>query len=322
MGSSFFFRAVTRVDTMQGCVGGERLLELKQLGNSTWYIPGRVNIGYYEENEQGYLIDTGLDDDQGRKLLKLLNEERGVPLRAIVNTHSNADHIGANSFIQKRTNCQVWTTRIEGVLTEKTSLEPQLLWSGHPFKEIRGKFIEAKPSKVMFIENEGSVMDTALTAVPLPGHYLDMIGVKTPDEVFFLADALFDPAILAKYRFSVMLDVAGAYETLEMIEKTEAKWFVPCHAPATRDIRELVRQNREGLAWITDAVYGALAQPCTREEILSRIGVENELEMDASHLLLNLASVSSHLTYLSELGKIEPFVQDCRLLWKKKRIEV
>ena len=120
-------------------------MELRQLVERTWCIPGRVNIGYYEENGQGYLIDSGLDDDQGRKVLKLLNEERQVPLRAIVNTHSNADHVGANAFIQKRTNCEIWTTRIEGILTERTSLEPLLLWSAWPFKGIRGKFIEAKP---------------------------------------------------------------------------------------------------------------------------------------------------------------------------------
>ena len=54
-------------------------LELRQLGASTWYIPGRVNIGYYEEEGQGYLIDSGLDDEQGRKLLNLTKTERGVP---------------------------------------------------------------------------------------------------------------------------------------------------------------------------------------------------------------------------------------------------
>ncbi|MDR1979121.1 MAG: MBL fold metallo-hydrolase [Synergistaceae bacterium] len=308
-------------------------LELKQLGDRTWYIPGRVNIGYYEENGQGYLIDSGLDDDQGRKVLKLLNEERrDTPLRAIVNTHSNADHIGANAFIQKRTNCQVWTTRIEGILTERTSLEPLLLWSAWPFKAIRGKFIEAKPSKVVFIDqpmaigdprftDEYPIKDTALVAVPLPGHYLDMIGVKTPDDVFFLADALFDPTVLEKYRFCVMLDVTSAHKTLDMIERTNARWFVPCHAPATQDAGELARQNHEGLNWVTEAVYEALTnsgRPLTREEILSHIGVTHGLEMDAAHLLLNLACVAAHLTHLSELDRVEPFVEDCRLLWRKK----
>jgi glyoxylase-like metal-dependent hydrolase (beta-lactamase superfamily II) len=309
-------------------------LELKQLGERTWYIPGHVNIGYYEENGQGYLIDSGLDDSQGRKILKLLNEERKVPLRAIVNTHSNADHIGANALIQKRTDCEVWTTRIEGILTERTSLEPLMLWSAWPFKGIRGKFIEAKPSKVTFIDqpmaigdprftDEYPIKDTDLMAVPLPGHYLDMIGVKTPDGVFFVADALFDPTVLAKYRFCVMLDVTSAHKTLDMIAETDARWFVPCHAPATRDIRELVRQNKEGLNWVTEAVDGALAnseRPLTREEILSRIGVAHEMEMDAPHLLLNLSCVAAHLTHLSELDRAEPLVQDCLLVWKRKNV--
>ncbi|MDR2179571.1 MAG: MBL fold metallo-hydrolase [Synergistaceae bacterium] len=307
-------------------------MELLQLGERTWYIPGRVNVGYYEENGQGYLIDSGLDDDQGRKILKLLGEERKVPLRAIVNTHSNADHVGANAFIQKRTDCEVWTTRIEGILTERTTLEPLLLWSAWPFKGIRGKFIEAKPSKVTFIDqpmaigdprlaNEYPIRDTELTAVPLPGHYLDMIGVRTPDGVFFLADALFDPTVLEKYRFCVMLDVAGAHKTLDMIVNAKARWFVPCHAPVTQDVGELVRQNKEGLNWVTEAVDGALAnadRPLTREEILSRIGVANKMEMDAAHLLLNLSCVAAHLTYLSELDRVEPLVQDCFLLWKRK----
>ncbi|GHV35003.1 hydrolase [Synergistales bacterium] len=298
-------------------------MELKQLGENTWVIPGSVNIGYYEENGKGYLIDTGLDDDQGRKILKLLSENRGAPLRAVVNTHSNADHIGANAFIQKRTNCAVWATRIEGVMTERPSLEPLLLWAAWPFKQIRGKFIEAKPSKVTYIESEGRIMDTSLKAVPLPGHYLDMIGVTTPDNVFFLADSLFDPKILKKYRFSVMLDIDSAYKTFDMIENTCASWFVPCHAPVTNDIRELVAQNRAGQAWITERVYRAVEEAegvdgVSREDALSKIGVAEGLDMDAAHLLLNLASVNAHLTYLAERDKIEPFVKDCRLLWRVK----
>ncbi len=40
-------------------------MELRQLGDNTWYIPGRVNVGYYEENGYGYLIDTGIDTIRG-----------------------------------------------------------------------------------------------------------------------------------------------------------------------------------------------------------------------------------------------------------------
>ena len=294
-------------------------MEFIQLGERTWVIPGRVNVGYYEEGGKGYLIDSGLDDEHGHKLLKLIKEKRDVPLRAIINTHSNADHIGGNSFIQKRTGCEVWCNLLEGLLTEKPSLEPMMLWTAWPFKEIRGKFLEAKPSKVTFIESEGPIKDTALTATPLPGHYFDMIGITTPDNVFFVADALFDPLILAKYRFSVMFDVAAAYTTLDKIAATEALCFVPSHAQPTSDISELVRQNKDGLAWISDSVFDALADSAlSREEILAKISMANDLEMGASYLLLNMASVSAHLTYLSEQDKIEPFVHNCRLLWRRK----
>ena len=46
------------------------------------------------------LIDTGLDNSAARNILKEL-EEAGPTPTVIVNTHSHADHIGGNHFIQK-----------------------------------------------------------------------------------------------------------------------------------------------------------------------------------------------------------------------------
>jgi glyoxylase-like metal-dependent hydrolase (beta-lactamase superfamily II) len=204
-------------------------MELVRLGENSWYIPGRVNVGYSEEAGKGYLIDTGLDDEYGRKLLRTI-ESREVPLYAIINTHSNADHIGGNSFIQKRTGCKIWTTRIEALITLSPKIEPMFLWGAFPFSEIRNKFMEAKPSKADVIPNEGAIMDTGLTAIPLPGHFLDMIGVLTPDNVFFIADSLFDPAVINKYFFMVMLNIASAYNTFDMHKKSNALCFVPCHS--------------------------------------------------------------------------------------------
>ena len=193
----------------------------------------------------------------------------------------------------------------------------EFLWGAFPFPQIRGKFVEARPSRAGFIENEGPIRDTRLSAVPLPGHFLDMIGVRTPDDVLFLADALFDPAILRKYRFMVMLDVRRGHETLNRIEEERAAWYVPCHAPASQDVRELVKQNREALLWLTEAVWTALSEPASREDVLARIAGDCELEMDAAHLLLNLCSVGAHLTALAEAGRVEPYVEEGRLLWRR-----
>ncbi len=295
---------------------------MKQLGPSTWVIPGRTAIGYYEENGCGYLIDSGGDDEAGRKLLRVI-ESRGVPLRAIINTHSNADHIGGNAFLQRRTGCEVWGPPVEGMLIERPLLEPLWLWGAHPFAQICGKFIQAKPSQVTRIASSGQIRDTALEAVELPGHFLNMIGVKTPDRIFFAADALFSPEVLAKYRFCVMLDVASAFETLDRLLAFDARYIVPCHAPVAAQGEELValvEANRRALGWINDAVLATLDEPNEpkgRDEILGQIACANGLVMDEAHFLLNLMSVSAHLTYLSGVGKIEPVMRDCRLKWSR-----
>ena len=292
-------------------------MELIQLGENSWYIPGRVNVGYYEESGKGYLIDTGLDDEYGRKLLRTI-ERRSVPLAAIINTHSNADHTGGNSFIQKRTGCKVWTTRFETLITEAPSIAPMFLWGAFPFSEIRNKFLEAKPSKAEVIPNEGVIMDTGLTAISLPGHFLDMIGVLTPDNVFFTADSLFDPSVIKKYFFVVMLDVASAYNTFDLIEKSGAQWFVPCHSEPVKDVKPLVEANRNALRNLSEEVLAACGQGCSREEILTELAEKHGIEMDASHFLLNLSSVASHLTWLSEKGLAELFMDGFRMLWRQK----
>ena len=296
-------------------------MELIQLGENTWYIPGRVNVGYYEENGKGYLIDSGLDDEYGRKLLRLL-ESRNAPLAAIINTHSNADHIGGNSFIQKRSGCKIWATRFEALITESPKIEPMFLWGAFPFSDIRNKFMEAKPSKAEVISNEGVIMNTGLTAVPLPGHFLDMIGVMTPDNVFFTADSLFDPAVISKYLFMVMLDIASAYNTFDLLEKNDtASWFAPSHAAPVKDIKPLVEANRNAVRSLSEEILTACAVPHSREEILAVLASKYEIAMDASHFLLNLSSVASHLTWLCEKGLVEHFMHEHRLLWKSKALK-
>ena len=292
-------------------------MELIQLGTNTWYIPGRVNVGYYEESGKGYLIDSGLDDDYGRKLLRAI-EVRKTPLAAIINTHSNADHIGGNSFIQKRTGCEVWTTRFEALITESPKIEPMFLWGAYPFSDIRNKFMEAKPSKAEVISNEGQIMNTGLTAVPLPGHFLDMIGILTPDNIFFVADSLFDPAIIKKYFFIVMIDIASAHSTFDLLEKSSAEWFVPSHAEPQKDNKHLVNENRIAVQILSEEILAACHVPHSREEILVELASKHKIAMDASHFLLNQASVNAHLTWLSEKGDIEHFMEGYRLLWRQK----
>ena len=72
-------------------------MDYVEVSEHTGYIPGAVNIGVLRNGNEVILIDTGLDKDSGRKTRRLL-EEHGLQLKAIINTHSHADHFGGNAY--------------------------------------------------------------------------------------------------------------------------------------------------------------------------------------------------------------------------------
>ncbi len=74
-------------------------MELIQVGKQTYYLKNHTNIGIYKiDNENIYLIDTANDKEAGKKILKIISEQ-GWKIKGIINTHSNADHIGGNKII-------------------------------------------------------------------------------------------------------------------------------------------------------------------------------------------------------------------------------
>ncbi|MGI6784120.1 MAG: MBL fold metallo-hydrolase [Aminivibrio sp.] len=288
-----------------------------KLGPSTECIPGKVNVGLYIHDGEAWLVDSGLDDEAGRKLARLL-EGRDTPLKRVVTTHSNADHCGGNAFLRRRTGCSVAATGLEAVIIENPFLETLLLWSASPFAELRNKFLQAKPSEVdLIIKGPGPFDESGLSAVPLPGHFIDMIGVRTPDDVFFVADSVFSPEIIEKYALVFVLDVGAALSTLDELAGTEAAWFVPSHAPAVEDIGPLVEANRRGLMRVSEAVWERCAAPASRESILAFVADKFSLSMSVTEYVLNSAAIGAHLSWHRKEGRLAPLVDGGILLWKR-----
>ena len=151
--------------------------QIERISGKSCFIPGRVNMGLYIDRSDVFLIDTGSDDSSGRALFRLLSRE-GLNLSAIINTHSNADHIGGNAYIQKKTNCEIWGSAIESTIISFPWLEPLLLWSAFPFKDLESKFLRAAPSKVnRVISSSGIIPGTDIEVFPLPGHFINMVGM-------------------------------------------------------------------------------------------------------------------------------------------------
>ncbi len=76
-------------------------MELKKITEQVYYISNSLNFGVVKDGEgSAILIDTGFDDDAGGKILKVL-EEAGLSVKAIINTHSHADHLSLSTKYSK-----------------------------------------------------------------------------------------------------------------------------------------------------------------------------------------------------------------------------
>ena len=89
------------------------MFELVQVSQQSYYIQSPAKIGLVKLNDKEVcLIDSGNDKDAGRKVRQIL-DANGWCLRSIYNTHSNADHIGGNQYLQKQTGCKIYAPGIE-----------------------------------------------------------------------------------------------------------------------------------------------------------------------------------------------------------------
>lgn len=289
-------------------------MELVQVGEKTYYIKNATNIGIYKVDEtQVYLIDTGNDKEAGKKILKIIDEQ-GWTVKGIINTHSNADHIGGNKLIQDRTNCTILAYNIEKAFTENPILEASFLYGGYPFKDIRNKFLLAKESVVTKIDGN---LPNGLEYFVLKGHFFDMIGIKTSDNVYFLADSLFSEETITKYHLFFIYDVKEFCNTLEYLSTLNGNLYIPSHCEATTDISDLIKINRNKVQEIMNKIYNACQKEMSFEEILKYIFDEYNVTMNANQYVLVGSTIKSYLSYLYDNNKIVYEFKDNKMIWKQ-----
>jgi glyoxylase-like metal-dependent hydrolase (beta-lactamase superfamily II) len=291
------------------------MYELVQVGKRSYYINCPVKIGVYRFNDTDvYLVDSGNDKDAGRKVRQIL-DQNGWRLKAILNTHSNADHIGGNQYLQRQTGCKIFAYGIEADFTKHPLLEPSFLYGGYPCKELRHKFLMAQESNVQDIL-DGS-FPQEIDVIPLPGHFFDMVGFRTPDNVVFLADCISSKKTLDKYVIPFIYDVDAYLKTLDAVEAMEASVFVPSHAEAAIDIKGLVQYNRIKVLEIADKLLDFCETSITFEAALQEMYRQYKFDMNFEQYVLVGSTIRSYLSWLKDTGKLKIRFEDHRLLWER-----
>ena len=327
----------------------------------TFLARGPTNLGLYifrqSDADRAVLIDSGGDEDAGRRILREC-ERLGVELSTVINTHSNADHCGGNAFLWRRSGCAIAATEMEAVFLNYPQLEPSFLSGSFPQKALRNKFLMAQPSQanclleppcMLALDKEGKVQLSegalaseslgaptskdmsssegafGLQIISLPGHYFSMVGVMTPDKVFFVADSLAGVPILEKYGIFFLYDIEAELATLSMLESSEAEWFVPAHAEPTRDIKSLVDINRAKIFEIADVILAAVnvkehdGEGVSLEDVMAAVFSHYDIALNAKQYVLGGSTIRSYLSWLCDQGRLEYVFEHQRMIFRIKR---
>ena len=291
------------------------MYELNHIIGNSYYIQSPSKMGLVKLSDTDVcLIDSGNDKDAGRKVRQLL-DANGWHLTAIYNTHSNADHIGGNRYLQGQTKCKIYAQGIECDITRHPVLEPAFLYGGFPPKDLRHKFLMAQESDAK--ELTPGVLPEGFALLQLPGHFFHMVGFRSPDDVVYLADCLSSRETLGKYQIGFVYDVAAYLDTLEKVKTMQAAAFVPAHAEVTEDIAPLAQYNIDKVLEIADHMVELCAEPVIFEELLKKLFDDYGLTLTFEQYVLVGSTVKSYLAWLKDTGRLTALFEDNRLLWRR-----
>jgi glyoxylase-like metal-dependent hydrolase (beta-lactamase superfamily II) len=294
-------------------------IELIELAPKTFYVPGAVNVGVLETPDGGaLLIDSGSDKDHAKKILKACRAKNLEP-RAILNTHSHADHYGGNAHLQETVGIPAYAPIFEEAIIKYPILEPMYLYSGvRPPKSLQNKWLMGSPSGTKILNEPGfkTISDLELELIDVGGHAAQMFAVKYGD-VLFATDAVFGLPTLEKHPLQFAVDIARQRESVNVIRDSGARVLLPGHGEPTTDFSGICNANLKALERANRAVFAACQNPSTLPEILARVCATFQISMTSlSSYVLNQTAVLAHLVELEERELVRQEILENVLVWK------
>lgn len=279
------------------------MFEIKKAGEKTYYIdfPTRVGIYNYSGNNV-CLIDTGSDEKIGARIVRLC-EAKGFNITAVFNTHCHADHVGGNAIIQQKTGCKVYCPDIDLGAVRHTILNQIMLSGSYPLKELDRRMYLANPCTAEALSEE--VLPNGLEIIGLKGHTMGMVGFKTSDNVYFLADSVVAPEAIEKYPATYLVSVYDYLETLDYLDTLNGSLYLPSHVAKSEDIKELVEINRKSVYEVIDTLLKYCETQRSYDDIIDYFFENNSLPFNVSQYSLIGSTLRSYVSCLQRKGLLE-----------------
>lgn len=289
------------------------MYELKQMGKNTYMIDAPANIGIYRLNETDVcIIDTGMNDHMGERILNLLNL-KGWRLKLILNTHHHADHVGGNSYLQEKTGCEIYASEVNAMIMKNPLLNTILVYGGEPYSNLCSPLMISKPCDCKIL-TEG-ILPAGFAVKKANGHSLEMLIYKTPDDIWFLGDSVIGTNLLEQSELCYLLQVEKYLESLDEIEGLSGSYFVPAHGKVVPEIKILVDKNRIAVQNVQERILELCSNKVSFEELAGKVLDSYQLTCDTRQYTLFTSTIRSYLSFLEKKKKVSVTVENNQIYW-------
>ena len=217
------------------------MFELTKIKGNTYNFDSYTNIGLFiNKKDQVILIDSGDHKRTVRTFNKIL-EEKNLRPDYIISTHCHVDHISGNRFFQEKYGTKILCSDKERMFIKYTEIEPDIMYNGYSVNKKLNPNYQGEPSDPEVFSEKN--LPEGVEIIPLPGHAWQMIGVKTEDNVVFLADSIMSEETWEEHKLPFFNDVNSSIETLGKVKSLEGDIFIASHAKPVTDIKELADLN-------------------------------------------------------------------------------
>ncbi len=290
------------------------MYELIKLGKNTYYISAFCNVGVYVNGNDATLIDSGLDDENAEIIDSLL-QNAGFKVKNIIITHAHADHIGSSRYFVDKYNSKVLCTKPDTAIANISVLNTALLYGGLPSSIAKGKMLYAKSCKAVEITPKN--LPDGLEIIDLKGHSIAMIGVKTSDNVAFIADSVISEKTINKFPLTYLLSVKEYLAAMDKVLGLNAKYYVPSHAEITTDIAPLISLNKQTVQKNMDDILSVITRPIETNDIVYEYAAKFGYTLKTSQFFVVTTTVKNYLAHLESEGKVRAYIENNRLFWEK-----
>lgn len=312
--------------------------KILELSPGVYVIPGTTNIGIITDDKGTYqdvfIIDSGNTEIDGEYILEVLENffkfnSVEYKIKAIINTHSHADHTGGNAFIYEKTHCEIWAAADSRGEMLCPFLHTGIVWGANPPKDINTVYYRPDPSVVTDTIFEGKEISLSenrtLSFIFLPGHSFDCHGIICTDsngkKTLFAGDCIFPYKEIGHFSIPLTTNHIAFIESLDKIQAIEnLEWCIPGHGDfISKNIEETIETDKIAIMEIEKCILNIIGDgKATLDETIQKTCNLFEISLNIRKYALIEFTIKSFLTTLRNSGKLQMIIEDNILYWAKK----